>query len=77
MSDRIAGAFAAARAEGRAALVGYLTGHDPDRVRSLDLLLAADPQQPFRVRLLALAGELDDRALGAVVAPLFLPHDVR
>lgn len=40
-SGRIARAFAAARAEQRAALVGYLTAFDPDRARSLALLRAA------------------------------------
>jgi tryptophan synthase alpha chain len=39
--DRLAAAFAAARAEQRAALVGYLTAFDPDRARSLTLLRAA------------------------------------
>jgi len=39
--DRIAQAFAAARAEHRAALVGYLTAFDPDRARSRSLLRAA------------------------------------
>lgn len=39
--ERIAGAFSRARAEGRAALVGYLTGFDPDRRGSLERLLAA------------------------------------
>jgi tryptophan synthase alpha chain len=40
-SHRIAQAYAAARAEHRAALVGYLTAFDPDRARSLALLRAA------------------------------------
>jgi tryptophan synthase alpha chain len=40
-SDRLAVAFAAARAEHRAALVGYLTAFDPDRTRSLALLRTA------------------------------------
>jgi tryptophan synthase alpha chain len=39
--DRIARAFATARAEQRAALVGYLTAFDPDRARSLVRLRAA------------------------------------
>lgn len=39
--DRIAAAFSAARAEQRAALVGYLTAFDPDRARSLALLRSA------------------------------------
>jgi tryptophan synthase alpha chain len=37
----LAARFAAARAAGRAALVGYLTGFDPTRRASLDRLLAA------------------------------------
>jgi tryptophan synthase alpha chain len=37
----LAARFAAARAEGRAALVGYLTAFDPTRRASLDRLLAA------------------------------------
>jgi len=39
--DRIAETFAACRAQGRAALVGYLTAFDPDRETSLELLRAA------------------------------------
>ncbi|PRP99589.1 tryptophan synthase subunit alpha [Enhygromyxa salina] len=38
---RIAARFADCRAQGRAALVGYLTGFDPDHERSLANLLAA------------------------------------
>lgn len=41
MSSRIAATFARCRAEGRAALVGYLTGWDPDRAGSLARLIAA------------------------------------
>ena len=41
MSDRIAQAFAAAKAEGRAALVGYLTAFDPDLDGSRARILAA------------------------------------
>jgi len=41
VTSRIAAAFASARAEGRAALVGYLTAYDPDRARSLANLAAA------------------------------------
>ena len=37
----LAARFAACAAEGRAALVGYLTAFDPDRARSLDRLCAA------------------------------------
>ncbi|PCC75406.1 tryptophan synthase, alpha chain [Nannocystis exedens] len=39
--DRVAAAFARARAENRAALVGYLTGFDPDRNGSLERIFAA------------------------------------
>lgn len=39
--DRIARAFATAAAQGRAALVGYLTAFDPDRETSYTLLCAA------------------------------------
>lgn len=39
--SRIGPRFAACAAEGRAALVGYLTAFDPDRQGSLDRLLAA------------------------------------
>lgn len=39
--DRLAHTFAACRAEGRAALVGYLTAFDPDRETSLARLRAA------------------------------------
>ncbi len=39
--DRIGQTFAECRAQGRAALVGYLTAFDPDRARSLALLRAA------------------------------------
>jgi tryptophan synthase alpha chain len=38
--DRIAAAFAAARAEGRAALVTYVMGGDPDLATSRDMALA-------------------------------------
>ncbi|PRP92143.1 Tryptophan synthase alpha chain [Enhygromyxa salina] len=38
---RIGACFARCRAEGRAALVGYLTGFDPDRAASLEGLIAA------------------------------------
>jgi tryptophan synthase alpha chain len=38
---RVAAGFARARAEGRAALVGYLTAFDPNRRGSLERLLAA------------------------------------
>jgi tryptophan synthase alpha chain len=38
---RIADAFAAAKQQGRAALVGYLTAYDPDAERSLQRLLTA------------------------------------
>jgi hypothetical protein len=38
---QLAARFAATRADGRAALVGYLTGFDPTRGASLDRLLAA------------------------------------
>lgn len=41
MSDRIAEAFAAAKSEGRAALVGYLTAFDPDLEGSRARILAA------------------------------------
>ena len=41
MSSRIAATFERCRAEGRAALIGYLTGYDPDRDGSLARLLAA------------------------------------
>jgi tryptophan synthase alpha chain len=41
MTGRIAEAFAAARAEHRAALIGYLTAWDPDRAGSLARLVAA------------------------------------
>lgn len=40
-NGQLAATFAATRAEGRAALVGYLTGFDPTRGASLDRLLAA------------------------------------
>jgi tryptophan synthase alpha chain len=39
--SRLAARFAATRAEGRAALVGYLTAYDPNRRGALDRLLAA------------------------------------
>lgn len=39
-NDRLGRTFAECRAEGRAALVGYLTAFDPDRARSLSLLRA-------------------------------------
>jgi tryptophan synthase alpha chain len=39
--SRIAARFARCRAEGRAALVGYLTGYDPDRAGSLARLIGA------------------------------------
>jgi tryptophan synthase alpha chain len=39
--DRVAAAFARAREENRAALVGYLTGFDPDRAGSLERIFAA------------------------------------
>lgn len=39
--SRLAARFAGARAEGRAALVGYLTAFDPNRRASLERLLAA------------------------------------
>jgi len=39
--SRIAQAFATAKAEGRAALVGYLTAFDPDRETSRDRILGA------------------------------------
>ena len=41
MSGRISAAFAGARSEGRAALVGYLTAFDPDLETSRDRILAA------------------------------------
>lgn len=40
-SGRIAACFARCRAQGRAALIGYLTGHDPDLETSEARLLAA------------------------------------
>ncbi|EDM78334.1 tryptophan synthase, alpha subunit [Plesiocystis pacifica SIR-1] len=40
-TSRIAARFAACRAQGRAALVGYLTAYDPDRDASLAHILAA------------------------------------
>ncbi|MFO7562896.1 MAG: tryptophan synthase subunit alpha [Enhygromyxa sp.] len=40
-ASRLADRFARCRAEGRAALVGYLTGYDPDRAGSLERLIAA------------------------------------
>lgn len=39
--ERVTAAFARAREAGRAALVGYLTGFDPDRRGSLDRIFAA------------------------------------
>lgn len=39
--SRIAQTFAACKQSGRAALVGYLTGYDPDRERSLERMMAA------------------------------------
>ncbi|MDC0720232.1 tryptophan synthase subunit alpha [Nannocystis bainbridge] len=39
--DRVTAAFARARAEDRAALVGYLTGFDPDRAGSRERIFAA------------------------------------
>jgi tryptophan synthase alpha chain len=41
VTDRIAQAFATAKAEGRAALVGYLTAYDPDLEGSRARILAA------------------------------------
>ena len=41
MSDRIAAAFRACRERERAALIGYLTGFDPDREGSRERLFAA------------------------------------
>lgn len=41
MSDRIAAAFARAKAEKRPALVGYLTAFDPDRAASAEQMIEA------------------------------------